>query len=108
MPKLRTQPHIDAARHGLNILESEIKRLTHQVNALKIVNQSLKENLTACTNAETQKALIEDNKYLTEILERVVVDFKGVCAVFEWDIDELNSLRIASEHLQRIKGENNG
>lgn len=108
MQKLSAQTHSDAIRHGLNMLEMEIERLTHQVRALKIVNQSLKDNLKACTDAENQKELIEDNKYLTEILERVVVDFKGVCAVFEWDIDELNSLRIASEHLQRIKGGNNG
>lgn len=108
MPKLSAQTHSDAIRHGLNMLEMEIERLTHQVRALKIVNQSLKDNLKACTDADTQKALIEDNKDLTEILERVVVDFKAVCALREWNSNDFNSLRIASEHLQRIKGENNG
>lgn len=108
MPKLSIKKHGDAIRHNLNILESEIERLTQQVGALKIVNQSLKENLNACTNAETQKSLIDGNKDLTEILERVVVDFKAVCALREWNSNDFNSLRIASEHLQRIKGENNG
>lgn len=51
MLKLRTQTQSDAIRHNLNLLESEIERLTHQVRALKIVNQSLKKNLKACTNA---------------------------------------------------------
>lgn len=51
MLNLRTQTNSDAIRHNLNLLELEIERLTQQVHGLKTVNQSLKDNLKACTNA---------------------------------------------------------
>lgn len=107
MPKLSTQTHSDAIRHGLNMLEMEIERLTHQVRALKIVNQSLKKNLKACTNADIYQAMVEENRNMVSILERLVDDFLHTIPA-ETTIDDFNSLRIASEHLQRIKGENNG
>lgn len=49
MQKLSIETHGNAIRFYIDMLESEIKRLTQQVNDLKTVNKNLKKNLKAYT-----------------------------------------------------------
>lgn len=102
MAEISSKKLCNDIRFSVNLIESDMANLREQVRSLKVVNESLRENLNACANADQQRQMLDASRELISVLKIVTEEFKTVCNNCEWPPKEFNSLRIAIEYLERI------